>query len=135
MIPKLNIVQVGQPIKTGQRPTITYGLDFINGTISSMVDKTQAMEQAIYKILQTERYQYVIYNWNYGIELADLFGEARTYVYPELKRRISEALLQDERILEVDNFFFEASERDVVSLRFSAHTIFGTFEIRGGVRI
>ena len=135
MIPALNITQIGQPIKTGRLPTITHGLHFVNDTVVGYVDGVQAMEQAIYKILLTERYQYVIYNWDYGIELADLFGKTRAYVYPELKRRITEALKQDDRILEVDNFVFSAAKRDVVELSFTAHTIFGDFSISGGVRV
>lgn len=36
------------------------------------MDGMEAVKQAVYKILQTERYKYVIYDWNYGVELEDL---------------------------------------------------------------
>lgn len=64
-----------------------------------MYDGREAMEQVIYKILNTERYRYVVYSWNYGIELMDLFGMPADYVCPVLEKRISEALLQDDRIM------------------------------------
>ena len=83
------------------------------------------MKQAIYKILLTERYQYVMYSWNYGIETLDLYGEPVAYVCPELERRISEALLWDDRIKSVTDFEFNISKKGVVHVSFTAHTIFG----------
>lgn len=65
------------------------------------------MKQTIYCILNTERFEHLIYSWNYGIELKNLIGESSTYVVPELQRVITEALLQDDRIEEVNNFNFE----------------------------
>ena len=58
------------------------------------------MKQAIYKILNTERYQYVMYSWNYGIETLDLYGEPVSWGCPELESRIREALMTDDRILD-----------------------------------
>lgn len=100
-------------------------LDVING----YCDKLEAMKQVIYKILNTERYQYVIYSWNYGIELLDLFGKPSTYVCAELERRIKEALLQDNRIESLENFEFNIVNKKVVIVSFLAKTIFGNIEI------
>ena len=75
-------------------------------------------------MLNTERYQYLIYSWDYGVELLDLFGEPISYVCPELERRITEALLQDDRIEEVDGFEFEVSG-GTVKASFTVHTVFG----------
>lgn len=102
----------------------TYMLHPEIGIISGIINQKRAMEQAVYKILNTERYKYLIYSWNYGIELEDLVGEQIQYVMPELERRISEALIQDERVTLVDNFEFEVSG-GVVSVAFTVHTIFG----------
>ena len=65
------------------------------------------------------------YSWDYGIELQDLFGEPVTYVCPELERRISEALLWDDRIEDVDDFRFDFPQKGIVHVSFTAHTIFG----------
>lgn len=77
--------------------------DIIIGTC----DKIEAVKQAVFKVLNTERYDNIIYSWNYGVELKDLYGMPMSYVQPEIKRRFEEALLQDERISEVNDFEFE----------------------------
>lgn len=135
MIPKLENLQIGQEIEIIEQPTNTYRLDINKKEIRGYTDGIEAMKQAIYKMLMTERYKYVIYDWNYGIELADLFGKPRSYVYSELKRRIKESLLDDDRIIEVDNFVFEAPKRDVVAVKFTVNTIFGDIDIRNNFNV
>lgn len=85
------------------------------------------MKQAIYLILRTERYQHVIFSWNYGIELEDLFGMPISWVIPEVKRRITEALLQDTRITAVGDFRFEHS-KNKIHTTFTVQTIFGNIQ-------
>ena len=85
----------------------------------------QAMRQAVYKIINTERYNYLIYSYNYGIELADLFGQPVSYVCPEIERRICEALMQDRRIIGVSGFEFDLSRKGIVHVKFEVQTIFG----------
>lgn len=112
----------------------TYKLDLDNSTIAGYVDDLEAMKQAIYLILNIERYEYLIYSWNYGIELNDLYGQPIPFVLPELKRRITEALVQDSRILGVDNFSFETN-KGKVHATFTVHTIFGDVEAERVVTI
>lgn len=115
-------------------PSHTYDVDFrTDSQIRSYADKLRAMEQAIYKIINTERYQYIIYSWNYGIELQDLFGQPIPYVYAELQRRIEEALMNDDRITKVYNFEFSNDGGDVMT-EFDVDTIYGTLQgIKKGV--
>ena len=75
--------------------------------IDGYTDNLAAVIQAIYLILSTERYQYIIYSWDYGVELVDLIGKPMPYVMAELPRRITEALTQDDRIDTVKDFEFE----------------------------
>ncbi|WP_330408044.1 DUF2634 domain-containing protein [Vallitalea guaymasensis] len=103
--------------------------------INGFTDEIDSLKQTIYMILSTERYQYIIYSWNYGIELMDLFGEPVTYVCPELERRITEALTQDERILSVDAFSFDVSVKGKVHVTFTVHTIFGDIDSEKVVNI
>lgn len=107
------------------QPTHTYRMNLDSNLVRGYIDGLEAMKQAIYKILLTERYQYVMYSWNYGIETLDLYGEPVAYVCPELERRISEALLWDDRIKSVTDFEFNISKKGVVHVSFTAHTIFG----------
>lgn len=114
-----------QDFELENQPTHTYKMNLESNLIRGYTDGQEAMKQAIYKILLTERYQYVMYSWNYGIELLDLYGMPVSYVCPELERRISEALLWDDRIQSVNNFEFDISKKGVVHVSFTAHTIFG----------
>jgi len=109
-----------------EQPTKTYRMDLQTGkNIRGHTDGLEAMKQAIFKILSTERYRYLIYSWNYGIELSDLFGMPVSYVCPELERRITEALTRDSRIKSVTDFTFDSPQRGVLHTTFTAHTIFG----------
>ncbi len=122
------------PIVIQTIPTLTYRVQREKEMISGMVDGLEAMKQAVFKILFTERYQYEIYNWEYGMELRDLFGRAKSYVIPEIKKRIEEALLADDRIKAVTDFEFHG-EKSVLEVNFKVHTIFGTLEIERQVDI
>ncbi len=123
MIPSAGLA--GQAFQIKEQPTKTYRMDRENHLVRGYTDGLEAMRQAIYKAILTERYQYSMYSWNYGIELLDLFGEPVSYVCPELERRIAEALLWDKRINGVDSFAFDFPEKGVVSVSFTVHTVFG----------
>jgi hypothetical protein len=112
-----------------------YRMDIDRNVIIGHCDGLEAMKQVIYKILNTERYQYVIYSWNYGIELLDLYGKSVTYVCSELPRRITEALMQDDRILSVDEFKFDTTQKSTVMVSFTVHTIFGDVDAEKVVTI
>jgi hypothetical protein len=92
--------------------------------INGYTDGKEAVQQAIYLILNTERYKFIIYSWNYGVELVDLFGKPMSYVIAELPRRIKEALLQDDRITDVNDFTFEV-KRSRLYTTFTVTTIYG----------
>lgn len=124
MIPKINVF-LQENFEIQPQPSKTFKMYLEQKVINGFTDGLDAIKQTIYLILNTERYQYIIYPWNYGIELMDLFGEPVTYVCPELQRRITEALTQDERILSVDAFSFDVSVKGKVHVTFTAHTIFG----------
>lgn len=85
----------------------TYRINFNNSNISGYVDDLDSLKQAIYLILSTERYEYIIYSWDYGVELLDLIGKPLPYIMSELPRRIKEALLVDNRVTDVTDFTFD----------------------------
>ena len=113
-----------------EQPTFTYSMDLNKHYIRGNTDSLRAMEQAVYKIVFTERYEYVIYGRNYGIQLADLFGMPKTYVIPEIKRRVTEALLWDNRIKQVDDWSFNIPQRGIVEASFRVVTVFGDILIQ-----
>lgn len=127
MIPSMNnILTTDIQVKTQE--TKNYRMFFTEKCIKGYVDELEAMQQVIYKILNTERYQYIIYSWDYGIETLDLYGEPISYVCPEIERRIVEALIQDDRIESVDNFEFDYNKKGKIHVTFKVHTIYGDLE-------
>lgn len=89
------------------------------------VDGEAAIRQAIMKILNTERYEHEIYSWDYGIELQDLYGMPMSYVMSEIKERIEDALLADDRIEAVDDFEVEIAGKRTLHCSFTAITTQG----------
>ena len=117
------------------QPAHTYRMLLDRALVRGYTDQLEAMKQAVYKILFTERYGYLIYSGNYGIELRDLFGQPVSYVCPELERRITEALTWDDRIDSVTDFQFEFPKKGVVHVSFTVHTVFGDIKAERGVNV
>jgi hypothetical protein len=116
MIPDIKILT--EEIQQVSYPTETYKIehseqdppeDRINGNTDDLL----ALQQAIYLILGTERYEHIIYSWDYGIELIDLIGKPVPYVLAVLPRRITEALTQDDRVEDVIDFEFDVKKSKV----------------------
>ncbi len=124
MIPSSSAI-FSQNISNNTMPSKNYKMNLDKEIVRGYSDNIKAMEQVVFKILNTNRYNYVIYSWNYGVELEDLFGKSVEYVCIEVKRRIKEALLQDDRIDDVADFEFDISKRSVVGTKFSVVTVFG----------
>lgn len=121
MIPVVNNLK---EIDVVEQPSLCHRMVFDTERIAGECDGIEAVKQAIYNILNTERYQYIIYSWNYGVELQDLFGKPIDFVMAEAERRITEALMQDDRIQAVDNFEFEEGRKKLV-ITFTVHTKYG----------
>nr|WP_221468643.1 DUF2634 domain-containing protein [Cohnella thailandensis] len=102
-------------------------LDFERGRAATLVDNLDAVKQAVYKALQTERFAYLIYNADYGAELSGLTGKSSGIVESELRRRIRETLLQDDRISDVVNFAI-AFGGDSATATFTVISIFGSIQ-------
>lgn len=116
------------------QPSNTFKLDMENEFLAGKTDGLFAVQQAVYLALNVERYDYLIYSWNYGVELADLFGQPTNYVCAVLPGRIREALLQDDRITDVDSFSF-LRKRGVITTSFTVHTKYGDFSYSHELKI
>lgn len=95
--------------------------------IVGKVDGLEHLKQTIFWLLNTERYEYIIYDWNIGLETKDLYGMPVDYVCSELEYRIQDALSIDERIEEIYDFSFDTSQRGVVLCQFKVKSIYGEF--------
>ncbi|MDF2651715.1 MAG: hypothetical protein K0Q73_7520 [Paenibacillus sp.] len=110
-----------------QQPSKTYQLNPVTNRIVGSIDGLEAMKQAVYKILQTERFKHLVYSTDYGSELSSLVGRSSSYIRAELGRRIQEALLQDERINTVEDFKISASG-DSALVEFTIVSAYGAFQ-------
>lgn len=117
-----------------EQPSLTFKLNWDKNRVNGTVDELEAVKQAVYLILNIERYQYVIYDWSYGVELQDLVGQEKSFVLPELEKRITDALMQDTRITAVSNFSFETTRKSITAF-FAVETIYGNLEAQKEVRI
>ena len=124
-----DILQINEYVESSN----TFSIDFEKGRISGFIDEKEAVKQAIMLILNTERYKFLIYSWNYGAELETLIGTHPDIVEDECERLISEALLQDDRIMAVYDFEFSRN-RDTLLVNFKVDSIYGDIDIETEVR-
>ena len=117
------------------QPDFTYKINVGDKRVVGYVDEMEAYAQAVYLMLNTERYEYVIYSWNYGLELNDLIGAHIAFAVPEIQHRITDALMQDDRTVDVGGFTFDTSKRGVVDVSFTAITNYGAVKFEKSVRI
>lgn len=111
-------------VETVSEPSKTYRV--FNNRISGFVDDLDSVAQSIEKILSTERFSYPIYSDNYGVEFESLIGQDYGLVEAEITRIVSEALLVDDRIIEVVNIALEkTNQKDSAILRFDVNTVYG----------
>lgn len=136
MIPNIPLLE--NEIEEIQIPTRTYNIevrvDGLDDRINGYSDGLDAIRQTVYLILNTERYEYIIYSWNYGVELLDLFGKPMNYVMSEIPRRVKEALTQDDRISDVTNFEFDV-QRNKLHTTFVVETKSGNISTELEVRV
>lgn len=112
-------------IEADIQPSLTYRLDMENHRIMGKIDGVDSVMQAIKKILNTDKYAYEIYDWNYGQQLLKLLGKDFDYVIAEIPRIINDALKQDNRVRDVTDFTFEKTDYNSLHVTFLVRTIFG----------
>ena len=103
-------------------PSKTYRIT--KDRIAGYIDGLDAMKQAVWKRLMTERYVYDIYDSTYGLQTVDLIGKDYIYVISKLQKRIKETLLHDDRITDVNQFVFKRG-KDYIWVGFNVVTVFG----------
>lgn len=113
---------------------VDYTLEKPRIRVKSVTGGTPAMAQTVFFILNTERYKFPIYSWNYGVELVGLFGQPMGVVRTELPRRIREALTTDDRVYDVSDFSFYKMGNSL-TVGFIVYTKYGTLPVETEVDI
>lgn len=91
-----------------------------------------ALKVWIYKALKTERFDYLAYSWQYGIELKPFIGKVMGVQerYSELKRVITECLMVNPYIKSIDSFdITNEGHGENVQLTIGLTTIYGTVSV------
>ena len=110
-------------------PTKTYRLNFDGSASKGMIDGIEAMKQAIFLCLSTERFQYEMFSWNYGVEIAEKLGQIpNDWIRLQLKKTVTEALMQDDRITAVTNFQYAYNKNKTLYMSFNVETSEGNIE-------
>lgn len=91
-----------------------------------IVEGDDALKVWIFKALQTERYQYLAYSWQYGIELKPFIGLVMTVQEreSELERVIVECLMVNPYIRSIDSVTFTVDD-DSLTADISLTTVYG----------
>ncbi len=121
MIPAESVIR-----ERAEIPSYTYKL--LEENVRGYADGLEAVKQAVYKILMTERYKYVIYGFSYGIELDRIMGKGKAYAKALLPGIIKEALCTDGRISDVGDFEFTDIDKESLKVKITVQTEFGKIE-------
>lgn len=90
-------------------------------------DGIEALRQAVFLLLQTERGRWPVFSAGFGVDLQGLLGQPAAYVIPEAERRLREALLQDDRVLAVEDFQFARQGRRL-TVGFVVRSVYGDMQ-------
>lgn len=116
-------------------PTKTYMIDPVNKRIIGTIEGRDAVMQSIRKVLNTDKYAFEIYDWYYGNELMKLVGHTYDYVVTRIPNIFREALLVDDRIVDVREFTFTQSAIDSVLVACIIDTVYGVIKYKQEVLI
>ncbi len=120
----------------GQATYRTYRMDLKNKRIVGMVDGIDAAIQSVFKILQTRRFAYLIYDNQYGCDIYNKIGNSNLtpgYLDTDMPAMVEDAFLNESMVLGVSDFEYEITDRDGVCVSFVISTIFGDSSFEGVV--
>jgi len=125
MIPQIGAEADITQIKIVPYPTFTYR--HTDNQIVGNTDELEAIQQAVYHILSTERYAYAIYDNNNGVELEKYRKRGFEYLEATIQSTLQDALFQDDRITAVTVTSIEKTGADSALVKFTVVCSKGTF--------
>ncbi|WP_018923870.1 DUF2634 domain-containing protein [Salsuginibacillus kocurii] len=124
-----------EPIESIDDAGLTYLFDFATGDFVTRdgkmieVEGVEALKMWIQMVLRTEVGRYKVYedDEDYGVQIEDLFGFDRDFARSEIKREISNALLENDEIDSLTNWDYEF-DGSKLELSFRVNSIYGTHD-------
>lgn len=110
-----------------RQPSLSWRINKETGRIEGTVDGLAAVRQAVEVILNVARFRWQIYSPRSGTEWQGLVGQDPGYVAAELKRRVREALMMDDRVLGVPQFTYSAAGEKLAAT-LTVQTVYGDMD-------
>ena len=108
--------QIDNDVTVLSYPNRTFKMNTDVKRFSGKIDEENtesAIRQAVFCMLNTQRYNSEIFSTNYGFEFQDLIGQDVDYICAVLPSRIKEALTMDDRIEDVTDFDISVKNKSV----------------------
>ena len=106
------------------QPSRTWYINKEINRIQGECDGWQSVRQAVEVILNVERFRWQIYSPYSGMQWDGLIGQDPGYVASELQRRITDALLMDDRVRGISDFSYTV-EGNTLRASLTVNTVYG----------
>lgn len=123
MLPQSNI-DLSRGIVFQDQPSLTWIADPATNRLRGRGDNWEAVRQAVEVIVHVERFKWQIYTPNFGTDYDGLLGTEPGYAASELRRRLEDAFLPDDRILGIKDYAYSFKDASL-TVAFTALTVFG----------
>lgn len=133
-LPTGSTIDLSGGVEYVSQPSQTWYIDPVSHRISGTCDGYEAVKQAVRIILNVERYRWQIFQPTSGMEWEGLLGQDAGYVAAELQRRLTDALLVDDRITGLEDFEYTI-DGPTLTASFTVTTIYGSIETNTEVSI
>ena len=137
ILPSFYTPQMSQKTDSGTSQTIPkeYGINFSTGQLTGqIVEGKEAIKVWIWCCLQTQRFRYPIYSWDYGADMEQYIGRAvsREFLQTDCEDALRSAMLVNPYISDVTDFNVERKD-DQMHISFRVITRFGEMEVEQSV--
>ena len=119
-----DIIGFDTDIQLTSRPSRTWIIDRNTMQVGFMDEGLEAVRQSVEIALNVERFQWQIYNTNFGNELEELVGDDADYIQSELPRMVDDALSVDDRVIDTTDYVFSVNG-DSMTVSFTVNTVYG----------
>ena len=119
-----DIIGFDTDIQLTSRPSRTWIIDRNTMQVGFMDEGLEAVRQSVEIALNVERFQWQIYNTNFGNELEELIGDDADYIQSELPRMVNDALSVDDRVIDTADYVFSVNG-DSMTVSFTVNTVYG----------
>lgn len=123
MLPQSRI-DLSQGVVFQDQPSLTWIADPVTNRLRGRGDNYEAVRQAVEVIVNVERFKWQIYTPNFGTDYDGLLGTEPGYAASELRRRLEDAFLPDNRILRITDYVY-SFQGVSLSVSFNVQTVFG----------